>query len=116
MTTLAHALHGRGPSRVVMLHDWLGDRHNWDPVVPYLDEQRFTYVLVDLRGYGESRAIAGDYTVDEAVGDVVALTSLLGWERFAAVGHSMSGLIVQALAAAAPARVSRLVAVTPCPP
>ncbi len=116
MTSLAHALHGHGPVRVVVLHDWLGDRRNWDPVLPYLDPARFTCALVDLRGYGGSRALEGEYTADEAVGDVLALTSRLGWERFAAVGHSMSGLIVQALAAAAPAAVTRWVGVTPVGP
>lgn len=113
---LAHALHGHGPTRVVVLHDWIGDRRNWDPMVPYLDPERFTYAFVDLRGYGGSRELAGDYTADEATGDVLALATRLGWERFAAVGHSMSGLIVQALAAAAPTRVTRLVAVTPVGP
>lgn len=116
MVTLAHALHGRGPSRVVVLHDWMGDRHNWDPVLPYLDADRFTYAFVDLRGYGESRALDGAYTADEAAADALGVADHLHWERFAAVGHSMSGLIVQALAAAAPARVTRVVAVTPVAP
>lgn len=113
---LAHALHGHGPSRVLVLHDWLSDRRSWDPMLPYLDGERFTYALVDLRGYGGSRAIAGAYTADEAASDALAVASRLGWERFAAVGHSMSGLIVQALAASAPARVTRLVAVAPVGP
>lgn len=113
---LAYALHGHGPSRVVVLHDWIGDRRNWDPMLPYLDPERFTCALVDLRGYGGSRGIAGEYTADEAAGDALALATALGWERFAAVGHSMSGLIVQAIAAAAPARVTRLVGVTPVGP
>lgn len=116
MTLLAHTLVGHGPSKVVVLHDWLGDRRNWEPAQPYLDPARFTYAFVDLRGYGGSIAIEGAYTLDEAVADVLALATHLGWERFAAVGHSMSGLIVQGLAAAAPARVERLVGVTPVGP
>jgi 3-oxoadipate enol-lactonase len=113
---LAHALHGHGPSQVLVLHDWLGDRRNWDPMLPYLDGERFTYAFVDLRGYGGSRAIAGAHTAGEAAADALAVASHLGWERFAAVGHSMSGLIVQQLAADAPTRVTRLVAVTPVGP
>ena len=116
MSDIAHALHGRGPSRVLVLHDWLGDRRNWDPVLPYLDGERFTYAFADLRGYGASRGLAGRYDVDEAASDALAVATKLGWDRFAAVGHSMSGLIVQALAAAAPSRVSRLVGVAPCGP
>jgi pimeloyl-ACP methyl ester carboxylesterase len=99
-----------------VLHDWLGDRHNWDPMLPYLDGERFTYAFVDLRGYGGSRAIAGAYTAAEAASDALAVASHLGWERFAAIGHSMSGLIVQQLAADAPSRVARLVGITPVGP
>jgi pimeloyl-ACP methyl ester carboxylesterase len=113
---LAHALHGHGPSHVLVLHDWLGDRGNWDPMLPYLDGERFTYALVDLRGYGGSRALTGAYTAEEAAGDALAVAARLGWERFAAVGHSMSGLIVQQMAAAAPSKVARIVAVTPVGP
>ncbi len=116
MTLLAHALHGHGPTRVVVLHDWLGDRRTWDPVLPYLDPARFTHAFVDLRGYGGSKELTGAHTADEVAGDVLALAAHLGWERFAAVGHSMSGLFVQALAAAAPERVTRLVGVTPVGP
>lgn len=113
---LAHAIHGHGPSRVLVLHDWLGDHRSWDPMLPYLDGEQFTYAFVDLRGYGGSRAIEGAHTAEEAASDALALASRLGWERFAAVGHSMSGLIVQRLAADAPSRVTRLVAVAPVGP
>jgi 3-oxoadipate enol-lactonase len=113
---LAHVLHGSGPARVLVLHDWLGDRRNWEPLLPYLDGDRFTYAFVDLRGYGGSRDIEGAYTVDETASDALAVATRLDWQSFAVVGHSMSGLIVQAMAAAAPSRISRLVAVTPVGP
>lgn len=113
---LAYALHGEGPTRALVLHDWIGDRRNWEPLAPYLDGARFTYAFVDLRGYGGSRAIAGHYTAEEAARDALDVADRLGWDRFAAVGHSMSGLIVQRLAAEAPSRVTRLVAVSPVGP
>lgn len=115
MDLLDHALHGRGLTRV-LVHDWLSDRTEWDPVLPYLDGERFTYALADLRGYGGSRRLRGAYTADEAASDALALADRLGWERLAAVGHSMSGLIVQALLALAPGRVTRLACVTPAGP
>jgi pimeloyl-ACP methyl ester carboxylesterase len=105
---------GRGPRRVLVLHDWLGDRRNWDPLLPYLDVERFTYAFLDLRGYGGSRHVPGDFTCREAASDALALAKHLGWERFSAIGHSMSGLIVQQLAALAP--VERLVVITPVGP
>src|SRR5206468_1506795 len=100
---------GSGPRRVLVLHDWLGDRRNWDPLLPYLDLERFTYAFLDLRGYGGSRHVPGDFTCREAATDALALARHLGWERFSAVGHSMTGLVVQQLAVLAKASVERLV-------
>lgn len=113
---LAHTTHGAGPSRVIVLHDWLGDSRTWDPVLPYLDTEQFTYTFVDLRGYGGSRELRGAYSAAEAAGDVLALADALEIPSFAAVGHSMSGLIVQELAASAPGRVSKIVGVSPVGP
>lgn len=47
MTLLAHTVRGHGPAKVLVLHDWLGDRRSWDPVLPYLDEERFTWAVAD---------------------------------------------------------------------
>src|SRR5690348_8015157 len=49
---LGHRVHGSGPETVVVLHEWLGDRNNYDPILPYLDQDRFTWLFADLRGYG----------------------------------------------------------------
>jgi len=100
----------------MVFHDWLADRRSWDPVLPYLDGERFSYAFLDLRGYGGSCGITGTYTAAEAANDALEAATRLGWERFAAIGHSMSGLLVQQLAADAPSRITKLVAVTPVGP
>lgn len=105
--------YGEGPEKVVVLHDWLGDRSNFDPIRPYLDTDAFTYAFVDVRGYGGSRDIAGEYTAQEAARDTVAVADELGWEAFHIVGHSMTGMVVQRVAANVPDRVTSLVATTP---
>jgi pimeloyl-ACP methyl ester carboxylesterase len=101
---------------VLVLHDWFCDHSTWDPVLPYLTPDRFTYVFADLRGYGASREIAGTYSIDEAAQDTIAIADRLGWPQFALVGHSMSCLIVQRIMQLVPDRVSRVVAVTPVGP
>jgi pimeloyl-ACP methyl ester carboxylesterase len=73
-------------------------------------------VFADLRGYGDSRHLTGDYTPEEAAGDVIALADRLGWQTFSLIGHSMSGLVVQRIPQLAGGRVSRVVAVTPVAP
>lgn len=106
-------LYGRGGERVMVMHDWLGDHTTYDSLRPYLDGDAFTYAFVDFRGYGASRSLAGEHTVEEMVSDCVALADRLGWTRFHVVSHSFSALAAQRLALAASRRVKSVVAVCP---
>jgi pimeloyl-ACP methyl ester carboxylesterase len=108
--------YGDGPIRVLVLHDWFCDHSSWDGALPYLTPGRFTYAFADLRGYGASRGIEGDCTLDEAAGDAIALADRLGWTRFSLIGHSMSGLVVQRVAQLVTDRIERIVAITPVAP
>jgi pimeloyl-ACP methyl ester carboxylesterase len=109
--------HGHGPEKVLVFHDWMGDAANYEPLQPYLDREAFSYVFADLRGYGRSSPLAGEYTAGEAAGDAFALADALGWGRFHVVGHSMSGLIVQRMAlddwTRGERRLKSVVAITP---
>ncbi|RQS76905.1 alpha/beta hydrolase [Burkholderia sp. Bp8963] len=110
---LGYVQHGTGPDGVMVLHDWLGDHTNYDPLLPYLDTAAFTYVFADLRGYGKSRHLTGACTVDEIAADCVALADRLGWQRFRLIGHSMTGMVTQRVAADAPSRIKSAIAVCP---
>jgi pimeloyl-ACP methyl ester carboxylesterase len=111
----SHVIVGKGPRRVIALHGWFGSARGWGPMVDVLDGDAFTWAFMDYRGYGESKALAGQFTIDEIAGDVIALADQLGWDRFSLVGHSMGGKAIQRVLAMAPGRVERLVAVTPVP-
>jgi len=110
---LSCALWGAGAERVIVLHDWNGDHTTYDPMLSYLDRETFTYAFVDLRGYGGSRDLVGDYTVSEISRDCLALADAFGWERFHIVGHSMTGMATQRIAADAPRRVKSAIALCP---
>ncbi|RZJ01748.1 MAG: alpha/beta hydrolase [Brevundimonas sp.] len=110
---LAHQLLGSGPGRVLVLHDWNGDHASYHPMWPCLDGERFTYAFVDLRGYGASRDLAGQYTVEEVAADAFAVADHLGWARFHLIGHSMTGVAVQRMAVDAPTRIASVVALCP---
>jgi Predicted hydrolases or acyltransferases (alpha/beta hydrolase superfamily) len=112
---LGHAVVGSGPEPVVVLHEWLGDHSNYQPVLPYLSQSLARYVLADLRGYGLSRSMTGAYSLTEAAGDVVALMDSLGHDRFHVVGHSMSGMLAQYLMAQWPGRIKSVIAISPVP-
>lgn len=113
---IGHTKFGAGAAPVLVLHDWLSDTSNWEASRPYLDQRAFQWVFADLRGYGKSRELAGQYTLAEAAGDVLALADQLGLRRFALVGHSMSALVALHLAQCAPDRVERVALLTPPPP
>ncbi|MFF3325228.1 alpha/beta fold hydrolase [Streptomyces sp. NPDC002889] len=112
---LPHSLHGSGPHRIVAVHGWFADRAAFATTLPDLDRQNFTYLFVDLRGYGEARDADGAYTSNEGAADVLALADRLGWDSFSLIGHSMGASVVQRVAAAAPQRVRRIVGISPVP-
>ncbi|WP_213958483.1 alpha/beta hydrolase [Variovorax sp. dw_954] len=113
---LGHEVYGRGPIPVLVMNDWLCDTSTWDDARKYLDTRRFTFALVDLRGYGRSRDRTGTCTLAEAAADVMAVAQALRWDRFAIVGHSMSSLVALHLAQHHADRITRAVVLTPPPP
>jgi len=106
---------GSGDHRVLALHGWFGSARGWGSLPDYLDTSAYTYVFMDLRGYGGRKDVAGDFTMEEAAADAVALADELGWDRFSLIGHSMSGQAIQHVLLRAPGRVRRLVALNPVP-
>ena len=115
MATISHRRVGSGEHRVIAVHGWFGSAQGWGSLPDYVDGSEFTYAFMDLRGYGERRDVAGDFTMEEAAADAVALADELGWDRFSLVGHSMGGRAIQHVLLAAAGRVRRLVALNPVP-
>ncbi|MCK7624404.1 alpha/beta hydrolase [Streptomyces sp. RS10V-4] len=113
--TISHRTLGTGAHKVLVLHDWFGTSAAWGPFLDHLDPEEFTYAFLDYRGYGERRAVAGEFTLAEIAADALALADQLGWGTFSVVGHSMGGKAAQRLLVQAPARVRKLVGVTPVP-
>jgi pimeloyl-ACP methyl ester carboxylesterase len=110
---LGHRVHGNGPEKAFLYNDWLADSTSWDPTLQYLDTETFTYVLTDLRGYGQSMDQTGEYNENEASADTLALADHLGFDRFHLVGYSMTGMVVERLAIDAPDRIKSIVAIGP---
>lgn len=106
---------GAGSLGVVVLNDWMGDTSSWDGARPYLNTERFTWILADLRGYGRSRGQSGEFTATEAAADVLEVADSLGLVQFAIVGHSMSSMVALHLAQHSPERIERAVVLTPPP-
>ncbi|MBN8938146.1 MAG: alpha/beta hydrolase [Rhizobiales bacterium] len=106
---------GAGSDHVMALHGWFGDHRAYESLFDILDTDRFTYVFPDIRGYGRSRDIAGDYAIGEVARDALALADHLGWDAFHIIGHSMGGKAAQKVAIDGGGRIKSAVALTPVP-
>lgn len=71
----------------------------------------FTY----YRGYGSRKHEVGRYPLEEAASDAIATADEFALERFALLGHSMGGAVMQQVLVQAPERVGALVGVSPVP-
>jgi 3-oxoadipate enol-lactonase/4-carboxymuconolactone decarboxylase len=103
---LYYRLEGSPDKPLLVLVHALGTDHGlWEPQVPAL-LRYFQVLRLDLRGHGASDAPAGEYTMAQLTGDVLAAVPR---ERFSYCGLSLGGMIGQRLAADHPGRVERLV-------
>jgi pimeloyl-ACP methyl ester carboxylesterase len=112
---MAQVTVGSGAHHVLAVHGWFGSARGWGALPDYLDTSTYTYVFVDLRGYGDRKAAGGEFTMAEAAADAIALADELGWDRFSVVGHSMGGKIAHQVLLQAPDRVRKLVGINPVP-
>jgi pimeloyl-ACP methyl ester carboxylesterase len=110
---IAYEIRGDGDP-IVLVHGLAYDRAGWGPFPERLAE-RFSVVLIDNRGVGESDAPAGPYAVPQMAADVLAVLDDAGLERTHLFGVSLGGYIAQELAVAHPERVDKLVLASTAP-
>src|SRR3954454_21652325 len=102
---------GSGPPGL-LLHGFPETLVMWRDVAPVLAE-RYSVVCADLRGYGRSgcppsAAAHAPYSKRELAGDMVAVMTQLGFERFSIAGHDRGGRVAYRAALDHPQRVERL--------
>jgi haloacetate dehalogenase len=102
---------GSGPS-LLLLHGHPQTHAIWHKVAPALAE-RFTLVIADLRGYGDSSKPAGEadhanYSKRVMGRDMLRLMQALGHERFAVLAHDRGARVAHRLAADHGGAVTRL--------
>jgi len=104
---LHYVMGGRGEP-VVLLHGFAETWYMWRHVMPEL-AKRYTVIVPDLRGAGDSDKPASGYDKRTLAEDIHQLVTQLGHQRIFLVGHDIGLMVAYAYAAAHPAEVRRLV-------
>ncbi len=109
--TIHAVIGGEGPP-LLLLHGYPQSHVMWHKIAPGLADH-FTVVATDLRGYGDSEKPPGDpdhavYAKRAMALDQVEVMSILGFDRFALVGHDRGARVSHRLALDHPDRVDRL--------
>ena len=106
------ALRGGAGVPLLLLHGHPQTHAMWHEVAEQL-AKKFTVVMMDLRGYGDSARIASDaqhtaYSKREMALDAIAVMHHYGYERFQVLAHDRGARVAHRLAADHPAAVERL--------
>ena len=107
-----HAVIGGDGPPLLLLHGFPETHQMWHAVAPLLRE-RFTVVVPDLPGYGDSMRPepAADHLPHSKramAADLVQVMAALGHDRFAVAGHDRGGRVGYRMALDAPEVVTRL--------
>ncbi len=97
---------GDGPP-LIFLHSLGSDRNQWRPQIDALSPD-FRILEVDTRGFGQSDAPAGPYTLERLSTDVIELADMAGFDTFHLCGLSLGGLMAQWIAIHHPHRLRTL--------
>lgn len=103
---LHYVIGGQGDP-VVLLHGWPQTWYEWRQVMPALAE-RYTVIVPDMRGLGDSAKPATGYDARTVAADIHELVRQLGFSRVFLAGHDLSAWVAYAYAAAHRDEVRRL--------
>ncbi|TMF98971.1 MAG: alpha/beta hydrolase [Chloroflexi bacterium] len=99
---------------VILLHGFPDTGDLWRKQVPALVQQGFRAIVPDMRGRGRSSKpdAVSDYRLSSIVRDVTGILDAVRIERAHVVGHDWGAGVAWLVAALAPERVDRLVAIS----
>ncbi|MCC6382531.1 MAG: alpha/beta hydrolase [Dehalococcoidia bacterium] len=103
---------GENDPPIVLVHGWTCDSHDWSWQIPALAAGH-RVVAYDQRGHGRSSAPSSGYRPRTLANDLAALLKRIDLPPVVAVGHSLGGAVVSALAVEHPDAVRAIVPVDP---
>jgi pimeloyl-ACP methyl ester carboxylesterase len=84
---------GQGDTTLLFLHGWCIDATYWESQVAYFSKNYNVYAI-DLPGFGKSKAVRANYTIEEYANDVTAFMDTMNLKKVVIIGHSMAGEIM----------------------
>jgi pimeloyl-ACP methyl ester carboxylesterase len=103
---------GEGDPPMLFVHGFAGDSNDWIWQLPHFTRTH-RVIAVDLRGHGRSSVPADGFESKVFAADIAALLEQLACGPVVAVGHSLGGVVVSALAIEHPHLVRALVCIDP---
>lgn len=101
---------GKGPTAILFLHGWCGDRQHWKNQVDQFSSN-YRIITLDQAGHGESGRDRKQWSVSALAGDVETVVKALNLKRVVLVGHSMSGPVSLMAAKRMPGQVIAVIGV-----
>ncbi len=84
---------GQGDTTLLFLHGWCIDGTYWENQVDYFSKNYNVYAI-DLPGFGKSKAVRTNWTIEEYAHDVTAFIDSMNLKNVVIIGHSMAGEIM----------------------
>ena len=114
-TKMRAEIRGEG-SPIIVLHEWLGDHRNWQPMIDCFSSNSFQFHCLDLPGYGLSKNLSCEISIDRVGKLILDYADHVGIYNFSLIVHSMSGLIGHHFGITSPNRIKSLCFFCPVPP
>lgn len=93
---------------LVLVHGYLAGADIWQEQLAHFKDT-FKVVVPNLPGFGDSAHIKAPDSIIDIAKLLLSELTAIGIDRFHLMGHSMGGMIVQAMAVIAPERIDHLI-------
>lgn len=107
MSELVFKIEGEG-FPLVLVHGYLAGADIWQEQLAHFQDN-FKVIIPNLPGFADSAKMEAPSSIIDIASQLLSELTDLGVDKFHLMGHSMGGMIVQAMATLAPERIDHLI-------